>query len=167
MKKALLVVALIGSMVASADTDSYLYWMVSASAPSYSYAKIRYLTPTDGYLTSYAAPDPTAYSFGSQVSSSDIADQRDTWNDGLYAAVDSSKLPTTFIVELWNSSGFVGQQAISSESLASYIYSGGMSLPPSTPALFSSFSIPEPSSGLLMLVGCALLGLRRRKQKNA
>ena len=165
MKKALFIVALIGSMVASADTDSYLYWMVGESAPSYTTAKIRDISGEDAYLTSYYAPN--GEEIGESVTSDIVTDQA-AWGDGLYAAVDSSSLPQTFIVELFNGDTFVGQSTLSQADALQYIYAGGMSVPTATaPATFSSFAIPEPSSGLLMLVGCAVLGLRRRKQKNA
>ena len=164
MKKALFVVALLGSMVASADTDSYLYWMVGSGAPKYTVAMIRY--GSDGYLTSYYAPNAGAASFGTAVAKEDVDLQRDI-GDGMYGAVDSANLPSTFIVELWNGDVFAGQSVMSWETAQQYIYAGGMSIPSSSAASFTGFAIPEPSSGLLMLVGCAVLGLRRRRQKNA
>ena len=168
MKKALLLVSLLGSMVALADADSYLYWMITSN-DSFEYAKIRAANnpdnDTDNYLTIYNAgltaltPDSTKATY-EQVS--DAA----AYGVGLYAAFDSSSLPASFIVELYNAEGnFISQSVIS--SYQDYIYGGGMGVPPSAFAEASSFAIPEPSSGLLMLVGCAVLGLRRRRQKNA
>lgn len=167
MKKALFVVALIGSMVASADTDSYLYWMVGDGAPAYTTAKIRDISGADAYLTSYYSPGGTVIGTDGTVVPKSVVDAQATWGDGMYAAVDSNNLPQTFIVELWNGDSFAGQSTMSQSAAMQYIYGGGMSMPSLSPATFSSFSIPEPSSGLLMLVGCAVLGLRRRRQKNA
>ena len=166
MKKALFVVALLGSMVASADTDSYLYWMVGSGAPEYTVAKIRYGSDPDGYLTSYYAPNAGAASLGTEVAVADVNLQRDL-GDGMYAGVANTYLPSSFIVELYNSGAFVGQSEMSWETAQQYLYGGGMGVPVASAASFSGFAIPEPSSGLLMLVGCAVLGLRRRKQKNA
>lgn len=164
MKKALFVVALLGGMVASAETDSYLYWMVGDSAPTYDRAAIRY-TDSSSYLLNYYEPNGTE--IGTDVSKTIINDQAD-FGDGLYAGVDSGDLPKSFVVELWNGDAYVGQSVIDWSVAQNYIYRGGMSTPLATTVPFSSgFAIPEPSSGLLMLVGCAMLGLRRRKLKVA
>ena len=162
MKKALFVAALIGSMVASADTDSYLYWMIGSGAPSYKYAKVRAIDNTTTWLNNYY--DFGTDSIGTEVSDTVIASQA-AWDDGIWAGVDSSALPSSIVIELYNDSGFVAQSVLS--GLDGYIYKGGTGTPVSTPAMATSFAIPEPSSGLLMLVGFAVLGLRRRRQKNA
>jgi len=162
MKKALFVAALIGSMVASADTDSYLYWMVGSGAPSYTYAKVRDINTPTTWLYNY-------YDFGTdgigETVDSGVITSQATWGDGIWAGVDSSALPSSIVIELYNDSGFVAQSVLS--GLDGYIYKGGTGVPVSTPATATSFAIPEPSSGLLMLVGFAVLGLRRRKQNNA
>ena len=159
MKKAFLILSLLGSLVASAD-DSYLYWMIDTTA-DFAYAKIR-ADGSDTYLNVYDGTF-TALSESPMVTKADYLDAKD-WGDGFYAAVSGS-VPSTFIVELWNAeNAYVGFSSVSSSG---HIYSGGMGLPAATAATASSFAIPEPSSGLLMLVGCAVLGLRRRKQKNA
>ena len=164
MKKALFVVALLGGMVASAETDSYLYWMVGDTAPTYDRAAIRY-TDSNSYLLNYYEPGGTA--IGTDVSKSAI-DAQAEWGDGLYAGVDSSDLPKSFVVELWNGDAYVGQSVIDWSVAQNFIYGGGMGMPTATTVPFSSgFAIPEPSSGLLMLIGCAMLGLRRRRQKVA
>ncbi len=163
MKKALFFVALLGGMVASAE-DSYLYWMVDDSAPTYTKAAIRY-TDSESYLMNYYEPGGTA--IGTDVSKSVIDAQAD-WGDGLYAGVASSDLPKSFVVELWNGDAYVGQSVIDWSVAQNYIYGGGMGTPVAATMPFTSgFAIPEPSSGLLMLIGCAMLGLRRRRQKVA
>jgi len=162
MKKSFLILALLGSMTSLAATDSYLYWMIDTSQ-SYNYAMIRDQTTPDTYLTIY---NENLASIGDRVSKSDVVDAA-AWGEGFYVPVDSvAGTPATFIVELFNSDDkFVSQSVLSYNS--EYLYGGGMGLPPASAMTFSSFAIPEPSSGLLMLVGCAVLGLRRRKQKNA
>ena len=165
MKKSFLILALLGSMTSLADADSYLYWMIDTSS-SYSYAKIRDQTTPNTYLTIYNDLGVTAVPDGTQVAKTYVDDAA-AWGEGFYVPVDSvNGTPATFIVELFNSDNkFVSQSVLSYNS--DYVYGGGMGLPPSSAMTFSSFAIPEPSSGLLMLVGCAVLGLRRRKQKNA
>lgn len=168
MKKALLLVSLLGSMVALADADSYLYWMITTS-DDYAYAKIRAAndpdTQTSNYLNIY---NVGLGSIGESITKGQVADEA-AYGDGLYAGmVDSANLPASFIVELFNAQDkFISQSVISSSAVADYLYRGGTGIPPSSFVAASSFAIPEPSSGLLMLVGCAVLGLRRRRQKNA
>lgn len=168
MKKVFFLTALLGSVVALAE-DSYLYWMVdSATASSMAnadYAKIRDANGS-GYLNIYNE------GFGSlaqaqAVSGSEIKDAAD-WGEGFYAGIPTgTTLPTDFIVELYNEGGTFLGQSVMSGIAASALYNGGMAVPVATASSFSSFAIPEPSSGLLMLVGCAMLGLRRRKLKVA
>lgn len=166
MKKAFLAMAILGATVASA-ADSYLYWMVSESAPSYSYARVRDLADSSesGYLTLY---NSEYTSQGTSANVATIEEARD-WGDSMLAGLLSTDLTKSYIVELYNSDNkFVAQSAaITGSALADYISTGSMSPAIGGAWAASSFAIPEPSSGLLMLVGCAVLGLRRRKQKNA
>ena len=166
MKKAVFVAMLLGAVVASAE-DSYLYWMVGDSAPAYTYAKVRdattgtYLNLYDEYLN--------AFSPATQISQADVLDAS-AHGENLYASLanlTASQLANaSFIVELFNDGNFVGQsEAIPYSS--TYVYYGGSTTPPSTAWSASSFAVPEPNSGLLMLLGCAVLGLRRRRQKKA
>ena len=162
MKKALCVVALLGAMIASAD-DSYLYWMVGEDAPAdkYSYAMVKD-TKSESYLNLY---DEYMNPLGTQVTSADVTDAR-TYGEAFYASlagIDTQS--STWVIELYNSNN----DLIDTSGASQYttIFNGGFSTPPAAPTAGTSFSIPEPNSGLLMLVGCALLGLRRRKQKVA
>ena len=168
MKNIICGLVLLGAVSAFAD-DSYLYWMVGDGAPEYAYARVRDQTGT--YLNIYDSGFDSQYTEAtggkSGVSKETVTDFKD-YGEGFYALLGpGTSSSSSFIVELYNSSDkFVGQSSPIAYSLAE-IYSGGMGTPPSMPSSFGSFAIPEPSSGLLMLVGCAVLGLRRRKQKNA
>lgn len=168
MKKAFLAMAILGAMAASA-ADSYLYWMVGDDAPSYSYARVRDLADSSesGYLTLYDS-GYQALSGGTKADKTTITEAQE-WGDSLLAGLLSTDLTKSYIVELYNERGnFVAQSsAITGSALANYIASGSMAPAMGGAWAASSFAIPEPSSGLLMLVGCAVLGLRRRKQKNA
>ena len=164
MKKALCVVVLLGAMAASAE-DSYLYWMVGSDAGDYSYARIR--DDSGNYLSIYDSGFDSEYvdvGDKSSISKANVDDLR-TYNEGLYAALATSPV-SSFVVELYNADNKFVSQAVLPYSEGS-IYTGGIAAPAASWATFQSFAVPEPSSGLLMLIGCAMLGLRRRRQKVA
>ena len=172
MKKLIFSLALIASTVASAD--SFLYWMVDSGQQSYDYARI-YAKEGDSttYLNIYDGGFDYAYEdAGSGISSVSLETVNDARanGQGFYAALAGiNPSDATFIIELYNDSNqFLSQTSMSGSELAAYVYSGGTSAPRAVgPWASSSYAIPEPSSGMLMLVGFAMLGLRRRRQKNA
>ena len=175
MKKSLLLAALFGATGAFA-ADSYLYWMVDTSSASnfgdYTYARIKDASTDTYYLTIYDGGFDTAYNEGaggvSGVSKTTIGSMAD-WDDGFYASLAGITLSSaSFIVELYNDSGKFLAQSFndgSYDAVKGYIFAGGISgVSPVVPWSAGSFDVPEPSSGLLMLVGFAMLGLRRRRQ---
>ena len=84
---------------------------------------------------------------------------------GLYALLASDTTYSSFVIELWNDSGFVAEtgELSMSNNLADYIVkNNSMTLP--TAWVGSSYAIPEPNSAMLMLLGLAALGLRRRRR---
>ena len=164
MKKSIFVLALLGAMMASAE-DSYLYWMVGEDAPSdYAYAKVKDTT-SNSYLNLY-----DEYGSIGPVDSIDAATINDarTHGEAFYASlngIDTSS--STWIIELFNSQN----ETIDSSAPMQYqtVFNTGIASPASalTPAMGTSFATPEPNSGVLVLIGCAVLGLRRRRQKSA
>lgn len=164
MKKSFLVAALLGAMVASAE-DSYLYWMVGKDAPSnYTTAKVKD-TSSGNYLTLY--DDWLDTSYGDSVIKAQV-DAASEANEGFYASLANvDRQNSTWIIELYENDKKIDQSAPQAYSSA-YINNGmGGSAGSSAPMAGGSFATPEPTSGLLMLVGCAMLGLRRRKLKKA
>ena len=163
MKK-LFVLALLSVAFNAMATDQYIYWMVGDNATldgqklaeNTYYAKVK----ADGsYLNFYASPD-------AGVDYGEWATVDTTFNMPTFAGKFET-LPTSFIVELYNSQSiadgsWVGQATLNWDP--SYITSGGRTIADyATVAQFQS--IPEPTSGLLLLLGVAGLALRRKNKK--
>ena len=157
----------------SASADPLLYWMVdqsgSGSPVEFQIAKVGYntdgSTTAAGYLSLVDENGGTASSIAGANGSTAA-----TWAD--LAGLSGDLSAYSFFVELKSLNGdtweVVGQSAT-----ASYgdLVTNGSILPDSlsigTTAMnvwvAPSVAIPEPSGALLMLVGGALLGLRRRR----
>jgi len=168
MKKILTVLIVLGAMTVAAE-DSYLYWMVGDNHGDYTYntVKVRDASNSDpdtAYLTIYNA---SGISKGTSIGKG-IVDTYRELDRGLYASIASLGASSSFIIELWNDSSFVAQSSelTYSTALAEYVvHNNSMTLPKAWVA--SSFAIPEPNSAMLLLLGCAALGLRRRRQLKA
>ena len=177
MKKSIFLAVLLIAIGASAS-DSYLYWMVDTTGTKgadnydYTYARIKAVDGgTERYLTIYEGDfeDPLE-SHGESGVSKTIVDLYHDFdaNAGFYASLAGVSSSASFIVELFNDSGKFLAQSFNNGaygSLSGYIYAGGISgQSPVSPWLAASFDVPEPSSGLLMLLGMAGLALRRKKK---
>ena len=150
----LVVLAAVLAMAGFAKADA-LYWQVDNGADDASY------TGDYSYAALYASD-------GSLL-------------DGYYEAVGGKVAPTlsdlgdygstghSFYVELYNASldsVYKGAEMSYDQLAASgYISTGGVGLPNYTATTgFNGASVPEPTSGMLLLIGGALLALRRRRQ---
>lgn len=73
----------------------------------------------------------------------------------------------TYYIELWNDKSLVGISDGLTYSAAGLGALAGLGTPGTLwqGMNFVAAPIPEPNSGLLMLIGCALLGLRRKQKK--
>lgn len=172
MKKILALAVAALSFGAMAE-DSYLYWMVGDSltwkegtAQDYSQMAVGVIDASGknvGHLNCFA--------YGGSGFGGDLVDKGSgAWyaNLGGYASGSYS-----FYIKLFNDNmDFVGrsQDILSYNSALAYTTTFGTSQPLATPWAPSSFTTaaaPEPSSALLLLLGCAGLALKRKRQAMA
>ena len=161
MKKLSLIAALIvGAGLAYGDV---LYWMVGDDYAADAIAQGDNTAATLYYVTSGEAHELD------HVTGNDVSDFYPGSFDtalGTYAGSAYS-----YYVELWNGSR-TSEMSYDVAKANGYITSGGgISFTPSPTAQANGFgggsttyNVPEPTSGLLFLVGGMLLGLKRRRQ---
>lgn len=165
------VLGVLSACALRAEEDSYLYWMIgSEAAASFAtemgvsslegYTAKLWSTDTSGYLNLYSVPD----SVQTVVTSVDAVGAQLA---GVAASLGGSP-GGSFFVELWNSSGLQGRsQEYTYQSLQDYIGTVKFTskLPKNAFALVGGFrAVPEPSSGLMLLIGLSALALRRKKR---
>ena len=185
MKKLLVLAALSAMFSASAD-DLYFYWLVDSnatvsdprtSAPAEKvkdkaqtgYATIK-LADSGTYLNFYDSPGGVAYGSESEYRiNSNPATPFDLNDNGpTFAGIISSEMDTgtKFLLELYNDDReWIGQTEFTYQQIQSYLTAGGMSTPTDAKSFGAFQSVPEPTSGMLLLLGVAGLALRRKNKK--
>lgn len=181
MKKVLMFAMMLGAVSVFA-ADSYLYWLVpdqvtptGGSALNGDYtAKViantgawAWNTEGDGgagtYLNLYNGVGEALGGTTATVAFGAEADNGTFFANALGSMGDSY----TYYIELWNDSTLVAISDGLTYSAAGLGALAGLGTPGTLwqGMNFAAAPIPEPNSGLLMLIGCALLGLRRKQKK--
>lgn len=172
MKKLAFAVLGVLSACALRAEDSYLYWMIGSEAAA-SFATEMGVSSLEGYTAKLWSDAGNEYLNLYPVSASAPAltvtsvDAVGAQLAGVVASLGGSP-SGSFFVELWNSSGLQGRsQEYTYQSLQDYI--GTVKFTSSWPknafALVGGFrAVPEPSSGLMLLIGLSALALRRKKR---
>lgn len=184
MKKLILLSVLSALLNASAE-DSYIYWMVPEIATgtdrfdqliggSYT-AKIFAFNGTE-WSENKGKPLPifTALADGGSGNLVEggvpVTIGSGANNVAYFANIAGTGEGWTYFVELYNDGGLLLARSAdeaslfySQESIAA-LSNGTIATPAKLWAPMTFVPAPEPSSGLLLLIGCAALALRRRKQ---
>jgi len=178
MKLKLFILSVFAAVGFAASADSYLYWMVGDNATLDGGSMTKYDTikvvafENQTWASSYLNLYSTGGSqLGTSVTGVDYQD-----NSAFYAGLSGMDYSNySFYIELYNDQTFVGRTSDGFNYSDATAYVQSSLAPTATPAkLWTSINFikvpmpsPEPSSGLLMLLGCAILGLRRKKNLNA
>lgn len=154
MKKLITLAAMMmTAMFAKADT--YLYWTVDMDGSNITGAQ---------YAKLYASNDGSTYT--SISSYYEIGSVNAAQSTIAVGGVSASPY-TNYLVALYNDA--LNEIAVSGktytfENIAQNTWNAAEagSRPPSTPYSFSGFVVPEPTSGMMILLGVAALALKRR-----
>ena len=154
------------ALAALAARSEYLYWMIEQDASSdeaiqFDYATLK-VNDAD-YLSMYSA-DGT--SLGTEVASG-VAD-RYSMDEGAYALISGyQELPagTQFLFELWRdgSDSRVGWARYTKSEVDRFTVDPFNQMAETPLAVTQPWLVPEPTSGMLLLLGVAGLALRRRR----
>ncbi len=148
-----------GILVMSSVNAELLYWRVSdysqdsgLTEDSWTYAKIY----QDGTQLTYATQSPSTTQYPNGYNS-----------DMVYTSIvnTSNITASKFYIELFDANG--GQVGfshnVSYSDLSSFIQGSADFKQVNATSGYGFQAVPEPTSGLMLLVGMAMLGLRRRK----
>lgn len=155
-------------------TDMYLFWMISDNATvsgggalpaDLSGYTARINAGNDSFLTLYSAlPNDGGTSYGTSMDASQAVGYGfERW------ANISDYSSGSFMLELLNDTTVAYQsESVSYAALAQYMSSmSGMAAPADAYGFGTFTAVPEPTSGLLLLLGVAGLALRRKKMQKA
>ena len=172
MKKliALMTVA-IAAFAAQAEYSSYFYWDIAGvpDALNFDYAKI-WTTGAGGKYLDFTVDVPDGGSFTANAFEKDSIMHGS--GEGAIVGLEGGfdYLGSKYLVELYRYGddgdekvGKLGSE-VSGTAIADYVYTDMATAGDGTPFTFSGFvAIPEPTSGLLLLLGVAGLSLRRKR----
>lgn len=157
MKKIILVAAVLLALLSHAD---YIYWMVDSN-------------PANGYDWDTAYLKQQNGSTVTQLGTLTWTEAEGYLADDAYAysTLGANYTEASFFIELWNGGRFAAQSDSQTYAQVKSNIFGSNMMNPSVAAgsgfmpAGSTYNVPEPTSGLLFLVGGMLLGLKRRRQQ--
>jgi len=174
MKKLLFILTVGIAVVANAD---YIYWMVDTPASVQDFSGSTSPVAWNNAILTIQDSNVTVSGLSSDAKSgtgyldSLTYMQAQGFNDidaYTYASIGSDYSGKYFLIELFaNDGSWVASRSASASSVAQYIF-GDNSMAPMPAAAFGqggTYAVPEPTSGLLFVLGGMLLGLKRRRQK--
>ena len=167
MKKLLLVLAVMAIFTVKAD---YLYWMVTDTPATPTWQNYAGQTITfDNWDNAKLFYNGDSFTGGVLAGTMDRTTANELNSVGAYAyssLSESYNESTTFFIELYNADhAYLGRAMGSYNDVAQYILKSNSMAPVGMAWVPTSYAVPEPTSGLLFLVGGMLLGLKRRRQK--
>lgn len=162
MKGLVLASVLAASTMAMADL---LLWQVGGTNISYDYAQIFYNT-----VNSYEGGTAIANKVGDYAGTSEKIGATTFDYASVGAVLGAYTTSQYFFIELFDANNkLVGKSEIAERgSLSNYIaaseFSAGFADKNAwTGGKYTSTAVPEPTSGLLLLIGAAMMGLRRKR----
>lgn len=166
MKNMVLAAVAFSASLAFADVSNYFYWGIDESMPDFTYAVLSWtLESGAGY------GKVTDQETGTVLDSNIFMMGK---GEGMLAEIGSGNLQgSTYSVELFDENGnsIAQSEAFAYAAIAgsgNFFYTDmDPNLIGTTPYLFSTGAVPEPTSGLLMLVGLGAMALKRRRAKKA
>ena len=155
------------ALAALAARSEYLYWMISQDPEAENYTAFDYATVKidgqSGYLSLGDPDDPNA-NYGTAA----VPDDGYSMDDGAYALISGyQELPagTQFLFELWRdgSDSRVGWARYTKSEVDRFTVDPFNQMAETPLAVTQPTLVPEPTSGMLLLLGIAGLALRRRR----
>lgn len=163
MKKLLVLLSAVACV--SMAQASELWWFVADTVTVDGVADVQWDTARL-FANSSGSDNNGGTQIGSAVTHADMQDMLQAYGDL------GNESYTSFYVELYNSTGekvgisYSGARwnatSASDIEAAGGIYDGVLN-PSATPYQFDTFAIPEPTSGLLVMLGMMMLGLKRKR----
>ena len=191
MKKLFLMVCAVSTLTALAAEDSYLYWMVEDSitvldaqggAVDFSWDKVTAKVVAYDASTWRPGESGTLLSLYAQNQSGgglvavngvnvvSLTGDNSPYYAGIGANVRGDSGAWSYFIELYNDNTFFARslEGLDYVTARGADYLMGSDLKPGaglwSVSQFTTVPAPEPNSAILLLIGCAALALRRRKQ---